>query len=52
MQDAVYSARKDAGYEGWFELDLPATPERLRMACPDHLTAAFAAPDMRPKISC
>ena len=52
LQDAVYAARKDAGHEGWFELDSPATPERLRMACADHLTAPFAAHDMRPMISC
>ena len=51
MQEAVYAARKDAGHEGWFELDMPCTPERLRMACADHLTAPFAAPDIRPKIS-
>lgn len=29
----------------------PATPERLRMACADHLTAPFAKHDLRPKIS-
>ena len=52
VQEAVYSAREDAGHKGWFELDSPATPERLRMACADHLTAPFAAPTFRPKISC
>ena len=52
VQEAVYSARADAGHHGWFELDLPCTPERLRMACPDHLSAPFAAHDIRPKLSC
>lgn len=52
LKEAVYSARKDAGYEGWFRLDSPATPERLRMACADKITAAFSPHDMLPKISC
>jgi len=52
VQEAVYSAREDAGHKGWFELDSPATPERLRMACADDLTAPFAPPAFRPKISC
>ncbi|KAK9811378.1 hypothetical protein WJX72_002855 [[Myrmecia] bisecta] len=52
LKEAVYAARKDAGHEGWFAMDSPATPERLRMACADHLTATYAAPDLMPKISC
>ena len=52
LKEACYAARKEAGLEGWFRLDLPATPERLRMACADDLTAAFAAPEMQCKISC
>ena len=52
LKDAVYSARKDSGIEGWFQLDLPCTPERLRMACADEMTAPFAGPDVRPKLSC
>lgn len=52
LKEAVYSARKDAGIEGWFQLDSPATPERLRMACADSITAAFAPADLVCKISC
>lgn len=52
LKEACYAARADAGLTGWFRLDLPATPERLRMACADQLTAPFAAPELLPKISC
>lgn len=52
LKEAVYSARADTGLSGWFRLDTPATPERLRMACANHLTAPFAPPDLLPKISC
>jgi xanthine dehydrogenase/oxidase len=51
LKDAVYSARADAGHTGWFRLDTPATPERLRMACADHLTAPYAPPDLQVKAS-
>lgn len=44
-QEAVYAARSEANLLGWFHMDAPATPERLRMACADELTAPFAAPD-------
>ena len=52
LKDAVYAARKEEGIEGWFQLDSPCTPERLRMACADELTKPYAAPDLRPKLSC
>lgn len=52
LKEACYAARVEAGLAGWFRLDLPATPERLRLACADNLTAPFAPPDMLPKISC
>lgn len=32
FQDAIQSARDDGGY---FHLEIPATPERIRMACCD-----------------
>jgi xanthine dehydrogenase/oxidase len=52
-QEAAYAARRDAGLgEGFFRMDSPATPERLRMACPDHLTGSFAPPDFRVLTSC
>jgi xanthine dehydrogenase/oxidase len=37
---------------GAFDLDAPATPERLRLACSDALTAALAPPGTRAKLSC
>ena len=52
LKEACYAARKDAGLEGWFRLDLPATPERLRLACADELTSPFAPPSLLPKMSC
>ena len=53
MQEAVYAAREDAGLgKGFFRMDSPATPERLRMACADHITAPFAPPDGRIRTSC
>jgi len=35
---AVSAARKDAGIDGQFQLDSPATAERIRMACTDQFT--------------
>ncbi|KAL3157593.1 hypothetical protein ABBQ32_012044 [Trebouxia sp. C0010 RCD-2024] len=52
LKEAVYEARKDAGIEGWFQMDSPATPERLRMACADHLTEPFGGANIRVKLSC
>ena len=33
VKRAVLSARADAGVDGWFELDAPATVARVREAC-------------------
>jgi xanthine dehydrogenase/oxidase len=52
LKDAVYAARKDVGIEGFFRLDLPCTPERLRMACVDEFTAPYGGADIVPKLSC
>jgi xanthine dehydrogenase/oxidase len=52
LKDAVYAARSDAGVEGWFPLDLPCTPERLRMACVDDISVAFVDSSFRSKLSC
>ena len=38
IQDAVTSARLDAGLDPYFRLDTPATPCRIRMACGDQFT--------------
>lgn len=51
IKDAIIAARADAGYNDWFPLDNPATPERIRMACTDDFTKPFADPDYRPKLS-
>lgn len=51
-QEAVYAARAEVGDKEFFQLDSPATPEKLRMACKDHLTQPFATPDLRCKMSC
>ncbi|KAL5708166.1 hypothetical protein ACHQM5_018991 [Ranunculus cassubicifolius] len=51
IKDAIGSARADTGYNDWFPLDNPATPERIRMACIDDFTKLFAGPDYRPKLS-
>lgn len=52
LKNACYAAREDAGLIGWFRMDTPSTPERLRMACSDELTQPYAQPDLLPKISC
>jgi len=38
IKDAISAARKDAGLNGSFQLDSPATAERIRMACTDQFT--------------
>jgi len=63
IKDALAQARGDAGSceegkgggggggveNGPFPLDSPATAERIRMACPDHLTKALGIPaSIRP----
>ncbi|XP_071734841.1 xanthine dehydrogenase 1-like isoform X3 [Rutidosis leptorrhynchoides] len=51
IKDAIIAARVESGSHGWFPLDNPATPERIRMACADDFTAPFSKPDFRPKLS-
>ncbi|XP_071706054.1 xanthine dehydrogenase 1-like [Rutidosis leptorrhynchoides] len=51
IKDAIIAARAESGSHGWFPLDNPATPERIRMACADDFTAPFAKADFRPKLS-
>ncbi|KAI3520468.1 hypothetical protein L1887_09906 [Cichorium endivia] len=51
IKDAIIAARAESGFHGWFPLDNPATPERIRMACADEFTAPFAKSDFRPKLS-
>lgn len=51
IKDAIIAARAEAGYDDWFPLDNPATPERIRMACTDEFTSRFVNSDFRPKLS-
>jgi hypothetical protein len=49
---AVAPACREVGIDGHFILDVPATPERLRMLCADPIAATYADPHFRAKISC
>ncbi|KAL5567147.1 hypothetical protein UlMin_030311 [Ulmus minor] len=51
IKDAISAARAEEGVTGWFALDNPATPERIRMACVDQFTEPFAKSDFRAKLS-
>ncbi|OWM69193.1 hypothetical protein CDL15_Pgr025380 [Punica granatum] len=51
IKDAIIAARAESGHTGWFPLDNPATPERIRMACLDEFTAPFVSSNFRPKLS-
>lgn len=37
LKHAILSARKDAGQPDWFEMESPATVERIQLACLPHL---------------
>lgn len=37
LKDAIKAARKESGFEGSFELRMPATSERIRMSCLDNI---------------
>ncbi|KAK4384529.1 Xanthine dehydrogenase 1 [Sesamum angolense] len=51
IKDAIIAARAEEGLTGWFPLDNPATPERIRMACIDEFTKLFIDSHFRPKLS-
>lgn len=51
IKDAIIAARAEEGLTGWFPLDNPATPERIRMACIDEFTKSFIDSHFRPKLS-
>jgi len=38
IRDAVHAYRKDQGLAAWFELDAPATADKIRMAAEDEVT--------------
>eukprot|EP01025_Chloroclados_australasicus_P046435 TRINITY_DN5123_c0_g1_i6.p1 TRINITY_DN5123_c0_g1~~TRINITY_DN5123_c0_g1_i6.p1 ORF type:complete len:1400 (-),score=162.31 TRINITY_DN5123_c0_g1_i6:601-4416(-) len=53
LKEAIYAARKDSKLEGWFQLDAPATPERIKMACGDNQYGLCQGDgNCVPKISC
>ncbi|XP_041353241.1 xanthine dehydrogenase-like [Gigantopelta aegis] len=41
IKDAISSARADEGITGYFRIDSPATPDKIRMACQDRFTKQF-----------
>ncbi|KAK4419558.1 Xanthine dehydrogenase 1 [Sesamum alatum] len=51
IKDAIIAARAEEGLTGWFPLDNPATPERIRMACIDEFTKPFVDSHFCPKLS-
>eukprot|EP00761_Pharyngomonas_kirbyi_P013987 gb/GECH01014017.1/.p1 GENE.gb/GECH01014017.1/~~gb/GECH01014017.1/.p1 ORF type:complete len:1345 (+),score=341.46 gb/GECH01014017.1/:1-4035(+) len=44
-KEAITSARTDAAVDPYVHIDSPATPERTRMACADHITKPYMPPD-------
>ena len=42
IRDAIAYVRRQAGVSECFTLDSPVTCERIRMACPDHITKQVA----------
>ena len=51
LKDAIYEARRGAGTASWFQLDLPSSPERLRMAVCDAIAREFVSEEFRAKLS-
>ncbi|CAG5134308.1 unnamed protein product, partial [Candidula unifasciata] len=45
IKSAIAAARSDAGYSGYFQLDSPATPDRIRMSCVDQFSDKFLVDD-------
>ena len=46
LKNAVYAARKDSGDSSYFQLDIPATPEKLQTLCgvtPSELVKSLVA---------
>ncbi|XP_041353249.1 xanthine dehydrogenase/oxidase-like isoform X2 [Gigantopelta aegis] len=43
IKDAIASARADEGITGYFRIDSPATPDKIRMACQDRFSKQFPA---------
>uniref|UniRef100_A0A1I7XZV4 xanthine dehydrogenase n=1 Tax=Steinernema glaseri TaxID=37863 RepID=A0A1I7XZV4_9BILA len=43
IREAIRAYREQNGHHGYFVFDSPATPEKIRMACEDHITQQIAA---------
>ncbi|XP_050537664.1 xanthine dehydrogenase/oxidase isoform X2 [Daktulosphaira vitifoliae] len=50
IKNAIYAARKDSGIIEYFRLDPPATVEKIRMACQDHIIDKLKTEENVPKI--
>lgn len=51
-REAIAAARQDAGLgDDYFTVDLPLTPERIRMACGDPIASRFSEKSSRPRPS-
>ncbi|GFS04485.1 xanthine dehydrogenase/oxidase [Elysia marginata] len=46
---AIKAARLDSGHVGFFQLNAPATPDKIRLACADKLSAKFVEDDVKDK---
>lgn len=51
IRQAIGEARKDCGQDGWFELDSPASVERIRSLCSDHITSRCMREGFRPDLT-
>lgn len=50
LKNAIYASREESGVHDWFPLDLPCTPERLRIACKGLISPA--GDEEPPALSC
>uniref|UniRef100_A0A2C9JJ99 Xanthine dehydrogenase n=1 Tax=Biomphalaria glabrata TaxID=6526 RepID=A0A2C9JJ99_BIOGL len=49
IKSAIKAARFESGHTGYFTLDSPATPDRVRMACLDRFTEQFVWDEQQDK---
>uniref|UniRef100_A0A0B6ZIS6 Aldehyde oxidase/xanthine dehydrogenase second molybdopterin binding domain-containing protein n=1 Tax=Arion vulgaris TaxID=1028688 RepID=A0A0B6ZIS6_9EUPU len=50
IKSAISAARSDTGHTGHFQLDSPATPDKIRMACIDQFSQQFLTDDAKDKM--
>ncbi|KAI6200324.1 Ferredoxin [Aphelenchoides besseyi] len=51
IRDAIRAYRKQNGFTGYFRLDSPASPERIRLACEDGILKKIPDPDINTKFT-